>query len=171
MITDLIQIKRLGENKREENDKFRRRLKTQVYVERQLKRIARDVEEKIDCTECANCCRVATAKVTERDAIKLAKLLGTTPGRFMRDYTQEDETDGTVLKRDDETGCIFLSGNECTVYEARPSSCDLFPHTVKGEGSLPSRMWQLVDRACYCPIVYNTLEAWKEETGFSAHPK
>ncbi|MEJ5368760.1 MAG: hypothetical protein WHT08_10600 [Bryobacteraceae bacterium] len=24
-----------------------------------------------------------------------------------------------------------------------------------------------VDRACYCPIVYNTLEAWKQETGFS----
>jgi hypothetical protein len=28
-------------------------------------------------------------------------------------------------------------------------------------------MWQFIDRACYCPIVYNTLEAWKQETGFS----
>jgi len=27
-------------------------------------------------------------------------------------------------------------------------------------------MWQFIDRACYCPIVYNGLEAFKEETGF-----
>jgi hypothetical protein len=29
-------------------------------------------------------------------------------------------------------------------------------------------MWQMVDRATYCPIVYNTLEAWKSETGFAS---
>jgi hypothetical protein len=27
-------------------------------------------------------------------------------------------------------------------------------------------MWEMADRACYCPIVYNTLEAWKVETKF-----
>jgi hypothetical protein len=27
-------------------------------------------------------------------------------------------------------------------------------------------MWDFGDRACYCPIVYNTLEAIKEEVGF-----
>jgi hypothetical protein len=27
-------------------------------------------------------------------------------------------------------------------------------------------MWQFVDRACYCPIVYNSLEAFKEEMGY-----
>jgi hypothetical protein len=27
-------------------------------------------------------------------------------------------------------------------------------------------MWQFIDRACYCPIVYNSLEAFKVETGF-----
>jgi hypothetical protein len=38
---------------------------------------------------------------------------------------------------------------------------------VRGGGSFASRMWQLVDRAAYCPIVYNSLEAFKEELGFS----
>jgi hypothetical protein len=28
-------------------------------------------------------------------------------------------------------------------------------------------MWQFVDRACYCPIVYNSLEAFKKELGFT----
>jgi hypothetical protein len=27
-------------------------------------------------------------------------------------------------------------------------------------------MWQFADRACYCPIVYNSLEAFKEEMNF-----
>jgi hypothetical protein len=28
-------------------------------------------------------------------------------------------------------------------------------------------MWQMPDRATYCPIVYNSLEAFKEEVGFT----
>ena len=62
--------------------------------------------------------------------------------------------------------CIFLSGTECTVYEARPGICVDFPHLVRGHGSIAFRMWQFIDRACYCPIVYNALEAYKDEVGF-----
>ena len=171
MLTDLVQISRLGEKKRPENERFRKYLKSHNWVEKQFKRLAEDVEEQIDCLECANCCRVATAKVTERDVPRLAKHLGIKPQLFIRDYTMEDAEDGLVLKRDHSSGCVFLSGNDCTVYDARPASCELFPHVVKGEGSLQTRMWQFIDRACYCPIVYNTLEAWKEETGFSPTPK
>lgn len=29
-----------------------------------------------------------------------------------------------------------------------------------------SRMWHMADRAVYCPIVYNSLEKFKEETSF-----
>lgn len=171
MLTDLVQISRLGEKKRPENERFRRYLKTHNWQEKQFRRISQDVENQIDCLECANCCRVATARVTERDAQKLAKFLGVKPHEFLRDYTMEDPEDGLILKRDDTSGCVFLSGNECTVYGARPSACEHFPHLVKGEGSIQTRMWQFIDRACYCPIVYNTLEGWKEETGFSPTPK
>ncbi|MFN0167889.1 MAG: YkgJ family cysteine cluster protein, partial [Bryobacteraceae bacterium] len=62
-------------------------------------------------------------------------------------------------------GCIFLDGTTCTVYDARPRTCENFPHLTTSEGSLVSRMWEMVDRAVYCPIVYNTLEAWKDELG------
>jgi hypothetical protein len=40
---------------------------------------------------------------------------------------------------------------------------------VRGNGSIASRMWQFVDRACYCPIVYNSLEAFKAEMGYRDH--
>jgi len=64
-------------------------------------------------------------------------------------------------------GIAFLDGNLCSVYEARPHNCENFPHLVRGEGSFVSRMWELKDRACYCPIVYNALDAYKKETKFT----
>ena len=30
-------------------------------------------------------------------------------------------------------------------------------------------MWELIDRACYCPIVYNSLEAFKDEMAFKRY--
>ncbi len=165
MLTDLVQIKRFGEKQREENKKFRAWLKQHTFVERRLKAMAQDIEAKIDCTTCANCCRVATTQVTERDAERLARFLRVKVAAFLRDYTEETEDEGRILKRN-EDGCVFLDGNLCSVYDVRPNTCELFPHLVKGNGSLLSRLWHMPDRAVYCPIVYNTLEAWKPETGF-----
>ncbi len=165
MITDLVQIKRFGEKEREDNGRFRAWLRRHSFVERRLKAITQDIEDKIDCTACANCCRVATTQVTEKDSEKLAKFLGAKLGDFLRDYTVETEDEGRILKRN-ENGCVFLEGNLCSVYEARPHTCEFFPHLVKGTGSLLSRLWHMPDRAVYCPIVYNTLEAWKVETGY-----
>jgi len=171
MITDLVQIGRLGEKKRPENERFRRHLKTYKYVVRRFKQIAEGVEAEIDCTQCANCCRVAKTPVTTRDIAHLAKYMRLTPAKFEREYVVKDEEEGKVLRRDEAAGCVFLDGNLCTVYDARPANCELFPHTSKGEGSIPFRMWQFIDRATYCPIVYNTLEAWKEEAKFSPSAK
>ncbi len=166
MITDLVQIRTLGEKKRDENLRFRRFMKSHSFPDRILRRIAEGVEEQIDCTECANCCKVATVQLSERDVDRLAPYLRISPARFLADYAVTSEEEGRILRRV-ETGCVFLSGRECTVYDARPDICQRFPHMVRGQGSIASRMWQFVDRACYCPIVYNSLEAFKEEMGFT----
>lgn len=165
MITDLVQIARLGEQKRGENEALRKHMKRHDFVERKLRHMAEEIEDQIDCTACGNCCRVATVRLLERDVEKLAKFLRVKASHFLRDYCEESEDEGLVLKRT-EKGCVFLDGNLCTVYEARPSTCDDFPHLVRGAGSLVSRMWEMIDRACYCPIVYNALEAFKVEVGF-----
>jgi hypothetical protein len=165
MLTDLVQIRRLGEKQREENLRLRLHLKRRNFQERRLKRISQDIEEQIDCTACANCCRVATVKIAERDVEKLAKRLGVSPSHFVAEYTLVDADEGRVLKRN-QGGCVFLEGNLCSVYDVRPHTCVTFPHLTRGSGSLLSRLWEMPDRACYCPIVYNTLEAWKKEIGF-----
>jgi Fe-S-cluster containining protein len=165
MTVDLVQIRRAGEKQREENQRFRAWLKRHSFVEKRLKRIAEDVEEVTDCTACANCCRVATTQISERDSARLAKYLGLSLHQFLCDFTQKTEEEGRILKRN-QHGCVFLEGNLCSVYEARPNTCELFPHLAKGNGSFLSRMWHMPDRAVYCPIVFNSLQAFKSETGF-----
>ena len=166
MITDLVQIQLLGEKKRQENENFRRHLKSRDHSDRILRRIAEGIEEQIDCTVCANCCKVATVELSERDIERLAKVVGVSERQFIAEYTVKDPEEGLILRRSDESGCVFLDGKDCTIYDDRPDTCRRFPHMVRGQGSIVSRMWQFIDRACYCPIVYNALEAFKDETKF-----
>src|SRR5215467_1322062 len=120
MITDLVQIKLLGEKKRGENERFRRHLKSRDHSDRILRRIAENIEEQIDCTVCANCCRVATVKLSERDIERLAHYFRISEAQFIAEYTVEDAEEGRILRRSDQAGCVFLDGTTCTVYEERP---------------------------------------------------
>ena len=165
MVTDLVQIRRLGENKREENLRFRRYLKSHVFVERQFRRAAEEIHDQIDCRQCAECCRVTEVPLAERDVERLARFFRITEKMFLEQYTATGE-DGELILRRTAAGCVFLDGNDCTVYEARPGNCERFPHLLRGSGSVVSRMWQFVDRATYCPIVYNWMEAVKDLTKF-----
>jgi uncharacterized protein len=165
MLTDLVQIRRLGQQKRDENSRFRAYLRNHRHSDRRLRRFGEDIEAQIDCTTCANCCRVSEVEITDRDVDKLAKFIGMTREEFIRDSTQRSESGELILKRT-EAGCVFLEDNLCSVYEARPQNCANFPHLVRGTGSIASRMWRLVERAEYCPIVYNWMEKVKEDIGF-----
>jgi hypothetical protein len=167
MITDLVQIKMLGEKKRDENFRFRSFMKSRDHSDRILRRIAEGIQDQIDCTVCANCCRESTVELSKRDIEHLARHLRLAPERFLAEYTGTDPEDGTrILKWTEGSGCVFLEGNLCSVYEARPGTCQRYPHLVRGIGSIASRMWSFVDRASICPIVYNCLEAFKEELRF-----
>jgi Fe-S-cluster containining protein len=165
MLTDLVQIRRLGQQKRNENSRFRAYLRNHRHSDRRLRRFGEEIEAQIDCTQCANCCRVSEVGITDRDIDKLAKFIGVTREEFLRESTQSDEA-GDLILRKTEAGCVFLKDNLCTVYEARPQNCANFPHLVRGTGSIDSRMWQFVDRAEFCPIVYNWMEKVKEDIGF-----
>jgi uncharacterized protein len=174
VITDLVQIRRLGEHKREENLRFRKWMKSHTFVERQFRQAAHDVEDAIDCRKCAECCRVTEVQLVERDVAKLARFLGISEREFMEKHTTLDDNGAAILVRvksanggsKDGLACEFLDGNDCTVYEARPANCERFPHLVRGAGSLESRMWAFADRATYCPIVFNWFEKVKALTKF-----
>lgn len=165
MVTDLVQIRRLGEKNRAGNLRFRKWIKSHNFVERQFRRAAEEVHAAIDCRQCAECCRVTEVQLAGRDIEHLARFLGISEKRFESEYTSLDE-DGAVILRRNERGCVFLDGNNCTVYDVRPGNCERFPHLLRGSGSIESRMWDFVDRATYCPIVFNWLEKVKTLTNF-----
>jgi Fe-S-cluster containining protein len=166
VITDLVQIRRLGEKKRDENEKFRRWIKSHNFVERQFRAAAHEVHEGIDCRQCAECCRIAEVNVTRRDIETLSKHLRITPKQFREQYTHDGEDGDMILKRSDKSGCVFLNGKDCSVYEFRPKTCEGFPHLLRGMGSIQFKMWSYVERATYCPIVYNWVEKVKGLTNF-----
>jgi len=165
MITDLVQIRRLELQKRGENARFRAYMKSHRHSDRRLRRFGEEIEAEIDCTQCANCCRVTEVGINDRDVEKLSKFIGVSEREFGQQFTAVDKAGAKILKRN-ESGCVFLEGNLCSVYEGRPQNCANFPHVVRGTGSIASRMWEFLDRAGYCPIIYNWMEKVKEDIGF-----
>jgi hypothetical protein len=165
VVTDLIQIRRLGEKNRVDNLRFRKWIKSHNFVERQFRHAAEEVHEAIDCRQCAECCRATEVQLAGRDIAKLARFLGIPEKRFLEEYTALDQ-EGAIILRRSQDGCVFLDGNDCTVYEARPGNCERFPHLLRGAGSLESRMWAFADRGTYCPIVFNWFEKVKALTKF-----
>ncbi len=165
MITDLIQIRRLGEIAKPDNERLRQHMKRHGFHELRFRRIAEEFEAAIDCQTCANCCRRSTVRLTERDLERLTKALKRKRSQVIAEYTLPSEEEGLILRRDEETGCVFLHNNLCLIYEDRPDICRDYPHLVHGPGSLVSRMWHMPERATVCPIVYNSLEAFKDQAG------
>ena len=76
-------------------------------------------------------------------------------------YLTSDAETGRYITR--ELPCPFLDGNLCGVYEVRPAVCADYPHLQR---NLRSRLWQVIDNATTCPIVYNVLERLKKSLGF-----
>jgi hypothetical protein len=74
MITDLVQIAASNSSRGGENSRFRAYLKSHRHSDRRLRRFGEEIEAEIDCTQCANCCRVTEVGITERMSRSLPSL-------------------------------------------------------------------------------------------------
>jgi Fe-S-cluster containining protein len=167
VVTDLAEVFRLGSAKAEENLAFRRYLRARHYSETPFQVLASELQQRMNCTACANCCRYSIVPVTKPEIESIAQHLRITPLEAVRLYTVPDP--GAPALRNllsSSEGCVFLDGNLCMVYEARPETCRKFPHIAAGTHSLGSRPASLAHWAALCPIIYNALEIYKHITGF-----
>ena len=167
VVTDLAEVFRLGTAKATENLAFRRHLSAHHYCDKPFQILAAEVQQRVECTACANCCRHSVVSVNKSEIENIASHLGVTPEEVTRLYTVPDP-DAPALRNllNSGGGCVFLDVNLCMIYEARPKTCRDFPHVSVGAHSLGSRPASLARWATLCPIIFNSLESYKHRTGY-----
>ena len=86
-----------------------------------------EVFSKIDCLQCANCCKTTGPLFTEKDIERISKHLRMKQVDFEAKFLRTDEDHDKVLQN---LPCWFLNNdNTCSIYEVRPKACREFPHT------------------------------------------
>lgn len=114
--------------------------------------------EKIDCLQCANCCKTTSPIFYQRDIDRAAKAIRVRPGDFIDKYLRIDEDQDYVLKQ---SPCAFLDHqNYCSIYADRPTACREYPHTNR------KKMQQLLNltfkNTLVCPAVLRITEGLKK---------
>lgn len=110
--------------------------------------------EKIDCLQCANCCRNYSPRFKTPDVKRIAKHLRMKESVFIETYLKVDDDGDFVVKS---MPCPFLGAdNFCTIYEERPSDCRRFPYT--DEDVIIKRQALTLKNSSFCPITYYVLE-------------
>lgn len=69
---------------------------------------------------CSVCCHDTAMPLREADVARL-RAEGHDPARFAR------EDDGWLVLRNQRGACVFLRAGQCSVYDARPEGCRLYP--------------------------------------------
>ena len=125
-IDSLIKKARL---EKKENKKLFIKLKKMkgAPLDNKFNKLHDEVFEKIDCLECANCCKTTSPLFIQKDVDRIAKHLNMKPSTFQNKYLKRDDEFDLVLKT---SPCTFLAkDNTCTIYETRPRACSEYPHT------------------------------------------
>jgi uncharacterized protein len=139
------------------NFKFLRSLKMKNAgpVDHMARELHREVFSIIDCTKCANCCKVVPTLFTAEDVARVALHLGLDEAVFTAKYLKKCADEPGWESKD--LPCPFLaSDNRCTVYDARPTACADYPHTDKTD--VAGRTHSLAEKTLDCPAAFYVVE-------------
>ena len=96
-------------------------------VLKQLPDLHEEAFSKVDCLQCAACCKNYSPRFKTPDIKRISKHLRMKEGAFIDQYLNLD-TDGDYVVKT--KPCPFLGAdNYCSIYEHRPSDCSRFPYT------------------------------------------
>jgi Fe-S-cluster containining protein len=127
-------------------------------VLKQLPGVHEEAFSKIDCLQCANCCKNYSPRFKTPDIKRISKHLKMRESDFIETYLKVDEDGDFVAKS---TPCPFLGANNfCSIYEQRPSDCHRFPYT--DEDVFIKRQQLTLKNSSFCPITYYVLEKLTE---------
>ncbi len=123
-------------------------------VLKQLPALHEEAFAKINCLDCAACCKNYSPRFKTPDIKRISRHLKMKEGDFIETYLKLDDEGDYVVKS---TPCPFLGAdNYCSIYEVRPSDCIRFPYT--DEDVFLKRPNITLKNSTFCPIVVHVLE-------------
>lgn len=145
--------KKKSKDKQKQFKKFLDRVNPAQLI-RELPALHEEAFSKIDCLECANCCKNHSPTFKATDIKRISKYLGLKEPDFIDQYLLLDEENDFVVKR---SPCAFLeSDNTCRIYDVRPSDCARYPYT--DEDVFIKRRQLTMANSMVCPAVFHILE-------------
>jgi Fe-S-cluster containining protein len=149
--------KKSGERQKIYKQYLQRAGKNEVL--KQLPDLHEEAFSKIDCLQCANCCKNFSPRFKTPDVKRLSKLLKLRESDFIAKYLVVDEDGDFVANA---KPCPFLGAdNYCSIYEDRPSDCRRFPYT--DEDVIIKRPQLTLKNTTFCPITYYVIEKLVEK--------
>ena len=157
---DIGKYHQLALQKQKEHRKFLATLKKKApkNLDKIVQEVHTEVFREIDCTKCANCCKILGPLFTESDISRIAKHFRMRLPVFEDMYVRVDEDNDKVFKS---MPCPFLGeDNLCFIYDVRPKACREFPHTDR------KKIYQInhltIQNTLICPAVYLFVEKLQE---------
>ena len=157
---DIGKYHQLALQKQKEHRKFLATLKKKApkNLDKIVQEVHTEVFREIDCTKCANCCKILGPLFTESDISRIAKHFHMRLPVFEDMYLRVDEDNDKVFKS---MPCPFLGeDNLCFIYDVRPKACREFPHTDR------KKIYQInhltIQNTLICPAVYLFVEKLQE---------
>ncbi|EMB53100.1 hypothetical protein SMU3_06664 [Streptococcus mutans 11A1] len=157
---DIGKYHQLALQKQKEHRKFLATLKKKApkNLDKIVQEVHTEVFREIDCTKCANCCKILGPLFTEADISRIGKHFRMRLPVFEDIYLRVDEDNDKVFKS---MPCPFLGeDNLCSIYDIRPKACREFPHTDR------KKIYQInhltIQNTLICPAVYLFVEKLQE---------
>src|SRR5881397_1784097 len=123
-------------------------------VLKKLPQLHEEAFEKINCLQCANCCKNYSPRFKTPDIKRISRHLKLHESEFINKFLRLDEDGDYVAKS---APCPFLGAdNACSIYDVRPSDCARYPYT--DEDVLLKRKALTLKNSTVCPAVYHVLD-------------
>jgi len=150
---DLVELeKKAKEHTKQYRDFLKRADKNKTL--KQMQNLHTEAFEKIDCLECANCCKNYSPRFKMPDIKRIAKRLKMKETALIDTYLLLDKDGDYVVKS---SPCPFLGAdNYCEIYEDRPRDCYRYPYT--DEDVMLKQIDLTIKNSQVCPAVFYVME-------------
>lgn len=102
----------------------------QLLLEKSLSEFIKALQIQADfkCQGCGRCCCFFDPiSITSRDAERISQHLGITREQFLENFAKKTDASDSGLSLLSQPCIFFREGTGCTVYEARPMICRMYP--------------------------------------------